>query len=56
LRVGFLDRQLDEYEPDLSVASLDHLVRGGQQRFRDGEAERLCGLEPRTVLLSERTE
>jgi len=24
---------------------LDHLVRGGQQRFRDGEAERLGGLE-----------
>jgi len=24
---------------------LDHLVRGRQQRFRDGEAERLGGLE-----------
>ena len=24
---------------------LDHLVRSGQQRFRDGEAERLGGLE-----------
>ena len=24
---------------------LDHLVRRGQQRFRDGEAERLGGLE-----------
>jgi hypothetical protein len=22
---------------------LDHLVGGGQQRFRDGEAKRLCG-------------
>jgi hypothetical protein len=25
--------------------SLDHLVGGSQQRFGDGEAERLCGLE-----------
>jgi hypothetical protein len=24
---------------------LNHLVGGGQQRFRDGEAERLRGLE-----------
>jgi hypothetical protein len=24
---------------------LDHLVSGGQQRFRDGEAERFGGLE-----------
>ena len=24
---------------------LDHLVGGGQQRFRDGKAERLGGLE-----------
>src|SRR5215475_14561177 len=28
-----------------SRRSLDHLIRGGQQRFRDGEAEGLGGLE-----------
>ena len=28
-----------------SAASLDHLIGGGQQRFWDGEAERLGGLE-----------
>jgi hypothetical protein len=27
------------------AASLDHLVGGGQQRFRDGEAEGFGGLE-----------
>src|ERR1700686_2600634 len=29
----------------MSAASLDHLVGGRQQRFRDGEAEGLGGLE-----------
>jgi len=29
----------------LTGVLLDHLVRGGQQRFRDGEAEGLGGLE-----------
>jgi hypothetical protein len=34
------------WKPHLGDARLlDHLVRGGQQRFRDGEAERLGGLE-----------
>ena len=27
------------------VASFDHLIRQRQQRWRDGEAKRLCGLE-----------
>jgi hypothetical protein len=27
------------------AASLNNLISGGQQRFRDGEAERLGGLE-----------
>src|SRR6516162_10248720 len=29
----------------MTAFSLDHLISGGQQRFRDGEAERLGGLE-----------
>jgi hypothetical protein len=29
----------------ISEMLLDHLVGGGQQRFRDGEAERLGGFE-----------
>ena len=30
---------------DFRPSLLDHLVSGGQQRFRDGEAEGLGGLE-----------
>jgi hypothetical protein len=29
----------------MTAASLDYLVRGGQQRFRDGKPERLGGFE-----------
>ena len=32
-------------ETDMPDLLLDHLIGGGQQRFRDGEAERLGGLE-----------
>jgi hypothetical protein len=30
---------------DMRDPSLDHLIGGGQKRFRDGEAEGVCGLE-----------
>src|SRR5271163_1139599 len=44
-RPGGRQHQLPDAEIDGAEASLDHLVGGRQQRFRDGEAERLGGLE-----------